>query len=533
MHDQLQPALLPSHSYDTSPINTTATVVPLPSYQYLTGQPTDLFARIVQTHHQETHIPLSLCIQAALSIGAFVQQGIRELEAPSGHITPASLMTAGVFPPALGKSTLIERFTAPIDAFMQTHEQTRQQQHKEHVHQQKLWEKTYKNLTDKLGKVNAYALEKQVTGEETKYQKALNLAKILEIALERHRHSEPQPLLPTGLKILGDVTPAGLSQAISQEHIQSLAIISSEAEEFLTKGIQQHSAILNKGFSGEQTQRHLATRGDESHHIPITALLFGQPTVMEQAFGGDNNRLRGTGTIARLLFTSPSGLSAPHGSAQPAPDAAQAKEDYYYWVDQMLQDNEAHFAAAEPRKRLQLSEEARQLWHQGRQEIHQQIAPNGRYARFEDHARRLPEQWLRVALVLHGYNEPQKPTVSAQTLQLAIQLVNAFSTEFVTIFYQPTQAERDVQQVLQWCDEKRSQGARYATQRYIRKMLDLKPVARIETALNTLACHGQVQCFPFQPTNHKGIRLKPVLMVDLYPRYVVDEARMNYVVQLE
>ncbi len=52
-------------------------VLPASSSLYLTGMAAgELFHDIVHTYQQESKAPLTLCIQAALGIGAFLQQGL-------------------------------------------------------------------------------------------------------------------------------------------------------------------------------------------------------------------------------------------------------------------------------------------------------------------------------------------------------------------------------------------------------------------------------------------------------------------------
>ncbi|MCK0163733.1 DUF3987 domain-containing protein [Marinobacter sp. S6332] len=227
------------------------------------------------------------------------------------------------------------------------------------------------------------------------------------------------------------------------------------------KSIKNQSSILNKGFSGEKTSKHLATRGDESYNIPITAIVFGQPYIMEKAFGGDNNRMRGTGTVSRSLFTYPlSAIGNQHGAlgrtlfdddiVQPHINAPYTEKRYCQWATEILNQNVTLFESGGSRRRLKLSRDALDMWYRGRAELDIELRSGGRYADFPDHGKRLPEQWLRVALVIHGYNQPEHEEISVETLRLAIQLVHSFSVEFQNLFRPISTEERDAMKLLKW-----------------------------------------------------------------------------------
>jgi uncharacterized protein DUF3987 len=121
-------------------------ILPSPSSLYLTGIAGELFNDIIHTYQQESKAPLTLCIQAALGIGGFLQQGLVELESPSGHTTSASLILFAALEPAAGKSSVIDRFTAPINEYIDIHTAKHQKLADGHIQEKELWERSRKSL---------------------------------------------------------------------------------------------------------------------------------------------------------------------------------------------------------------------------------------------------------------------------------------------------------------------------------------------------------------------------------------------------
>tara|TARA_R110001583_G_scaffold24480_1_gene89274 strand:- start:2314 stop:4008 length:1695 start_codon:yes stop_codon:yes gene_type:complete len=539
-------------------------VLPFPSYLYQTGMAGELFHDIIYTYQQESKAPPTLCIQAALGIGALLQQGIVELESPSGHTTSASLILFAGLEPAAGKSSVMDRFTAPINEFIDTHTAKHQKLADEHTQEKEVWERTRKALMRDLSKAEAEVAvllaEAETEAEEEKreevdvelpteaeasseidgtgYQATIKRVKTLKHALKTHTSKAPLPPATVGLGILSEATPAAITKFIKDNRIQSLAIISAEGEEFLNKGIKNQSSVLNKGFSGEKTSKQLATRGDESHNAPITALIFGQPYIMEKAFGGDNNRFRGTGTLSRCLFTCPfSNIGYQHRSStdstnyfQPNVDRPATEKSYHLWASELMDQNVKLFESGASRRRRKLSKDALAIWYQGRAELDIQLRPGGRYEQFRDHGNRLPEQWLRVALVIHGYNQRDHDEISAHTLRQAIVLVNSFSTEFQNVFRPTSQEERDTVKLLKWINDKRSQGFRYIGKSFATTGSSLRPVARLNNALQMLQQNGEINVGTVSCVDQKGRNTKPMVMLDLNPTLPFDQQAFDYAV---
>jgi uncharacterized protein DUF3987 len=170
------------------------------------------------------------------------------------------------------------------------------------------------------------------------------------------------------------------------------------------------------------------------------------------------------------------------------------------------------------------------MWYQGRAELDTQLRPGGRYEQFRDHGNRLPEQWLRVALVIHGYNQREHDEISAHTLRQAILLVNSFSTEFQNVFRPTSQEERDTVKLVKWINDKRSQGFRYIGKSFATTGSSLRPVARLNNALQMLQQNGEIIIGTVPCVDQKGRKTKPMVLLDLNPTLPFDQHALDYAV---
>lgn len=141
---------LPQPTFPNTQAPYSPSALPPPTDTYPTGFQGDLFANIVQEVQSQTMAPLPLCIQAALGVGAFLLQGLIEVEAPDGRITPASLVIIGVADPAEGKSSILKHFMAPIDDYLDTFKEKNKAREAKYELDKEVWEKVRKSLVRDL-----------------------------------------------------------------------------------------------------------------------------------------------------------------------------------------------------------------------------------------------------------------------------------------------------------------------------------------------------------------------------------------------
>lgn len=528
----------PNPSYFSPPqYNYPPFSLPTPSETYPTAcqdPDQELFAQITTTTRRKTQTPLSLNIQAVLSAGAFLLQNLVEVASPDGRTTPVSLICIGSADPAVGKSSILKYYMSPVDDYLKAYNKQQKQQDAKYQFEEKVWRKTEQRYINRLTK----ALERKASAEKTSdsgrkktTKKDPLSAETIRALLEEHQEKKPTPPPALPMAYLSDITSAAIPKFIKTHNLQSCAIISSEAQEFLKSDIKNNSYIMNKGFSGERVSRHLATRGDESYDIPITTLLFGQPAVIEKAFGGENNLLQGSGTISRCLFTSPISnvgyRDYSNASTNPGPQIqgadSQVLEAYSSLVKQWSDKNIRRTMTGEPKITLVLDTAANQYLQCYEQEVEFQKRPGGRYVEHPEHASRLGENGLRAAGIIHCLNNGLEGKISLATLIIAINIVNCFSTEYQRIFRVVSQAERDAATLHQHLQVKRSEYQRYFPKRILTANGPLRPVARLDAALLELARRGGISINPIASYNHRGQATKPLMIIDLYPHLPVDQ----------
>jgi len=368
-------------------------------------------------------------------------------------------------------------------------------------------------------------------------------------ALEKLEREKPIPPKQVGIGLLSDATPQAIPKFIKQRQLYSFGIITPEGEEILTNGIKHKSSILNKGYSGEATQRFRVGEGDQSYDVPITTCMFVQPDVAEKAFGAPGAKMRGTGMLARALLAfpettqgtrflpppevfEPKRIGSSHFSFPPLPKrrsgAQEIEQRYQQWVTDTLQRADDH--RDNPRNILKLTREAQTLWYQAFNECELAMRPGGRYADFRDHGSKLPDQWLRVAGIIHCYDHGFDSEISAETLTYAIALVNAHSSYFTALFAPMTEEYRDYLTLRQYLNRKR-QECRYLPKSVITAHGPLRPVKRVDVTLEMMFQQGEINVIPQPRQTQQGRRAKDIMIVDLHPSYPLDPGALEYAVQ--
>ncbi|MBK1618583.1 hypothetical protein CKO42_09055 [Lamprobacter modestohalophilus] len=502
-------------------------VLPPPTLDYLIGCEGERFADSVHEVQALTMAPLALCLQSALGVGALLMQGVGEVEAPDGRITPASLFLVGIAEPAEGKSSVLNYFLKPIEDALEADKDAQSAQREQYELDLEVWEQIRKRMVRDLAKARVEeALSERGAESEALLEALAPSAEELETALHKHLTQKPTPPRSIGLAIVSDITSAAFSTLIKEAQAKSIGIFTGEPQEFLSRGIKQDSSFLNKGYSGEKTTRYRANRGDESHDIPKTVLLLGQPAIIENAFGGEKNPLRDSGTVARCLFTfPPSTVGYRTYTTDVASHQARIErfqDAYRRWVVELIEINRRHFVDGAARKRIRLCPQAQDVWFRLRADVEQATRPGGRYAQHRDHGQRIPEQVLRVAVVIHGYNQGLEGDISVATLSQAIHLVNGFSTEYQRIFRTFSREEKDVMNVLEWVQAQRALNRRYVPKRFASANTSVRPVARLDVALQVLLQNREIDIIQCPSKNQRGIATKPILMIDVFPFYPGD-----------
>lgn len=418
LQPQLQPPQHPSHpSYLAhQQYNYPSPVLPPPSEKYPTANQflnPGLFAEITDLTQRLTQTPPSLNQITALGFYSFLLQGIVEVKSPDGRTGPVSLFCIGIADPAAGKSSILKYYLSPFDDYFNAYNKQQEERTAKYQFEKKVWSKTEQRYINSLTKAierEASAKNNEESSSKKTSKKTSLSAEAIRTLLEEHQQNKPTPPPPMPLAYQSDITPAAISKYIKENNTQSLGIFSPEAQEVIKNGLKNNSSIYNKGFSSEGTNKYRATRGDESHDIPITVVLLGQPMILDNAFGGDNNLLHGSGLAARCLFTYPTSNVGYRDYTNDTTNTdhqiqddhdAQILEAHAALVKKWIAENSRRAMTGEPKVCLELSKDAKPYLMQLRQEIERQFGPGGRYADHHAHGSRFIELVLRIVGILH------------------------------------------------------------------------------------------------------------------------------------
>lgn len=511
--------------------------LPAQGDDYHVGPEGSPFDAITEAITKEAQAPDLLSIQAALGAMSLVLQDQVRVERPNdGASLPVSLIIIGVARSGERKSTVMNAYMEPIHAYWARERERTQKAKAQYDSRLTVWNKTRSKLMNDVSKADAARLRAKARKDSADLGAAALAYQQANDALQLHMEDKPTAPLPINIGILSDVTPQAISKFIKENHVRSLGIMTAEGEEFLSNGIKQQSSILNKGYSGEATNRYRAGEGEQSYDIPITTCIFVQPEVAHNAFSGPKNLMRATGTLARTLFAYPASTQGTRflnkdeisvekfvanllQDNESYQDTQKIKEKYCQWITKRL----AHSSSASTEKMslLTLKKEAQALWYQAFNECEMHMQPGNRYEAFTDHASKLPDQWLRVAAIIHSYNHATSGEISTETLVAAIRLVNAFSDEFVRTFRSISNEEKDIFTLQGYIDRLR-QRYRYLPKRYITSCGPLRPTARCNAALFTLSQQGHITLSECPTRNSQGRQARPITMIDLAPHLPPD-----------
>ncbi|MGV2931038.1 DUF3987 domain-containing protein [Vreelandella venusta] len=511
-------------------------------------QPKNLFNDITWAMQMGNRAPLLLNVQAALAVGALVLQTQVSVERPNdGEVLPVSQLIIGIADSGERKSGIVDGFMAPVTVYLKAQKQKQIKAWQQYDEDIEVWRKTFKRFKDMKSEAYADRLMDEVEGEKIsqgRKKKELPSLESIERSIERLKQKEPIPPKQASIGILSDATPQAIPKFIKEQRVRSLGIVTAEGEEILTNGIKHKSSILNKGYSGEASQRYRVGEGDQSYDIPITVCIYVQPNIALNAFGGSDAKMRGTGTLARALVAFPAStqgtrlLQVPddsnHNTTPPLAyepttnEIKTIKKHYSRWVSDKMYRADKH--SEDKRIKMILSREAQTWWHRGFNECETSVLPDGRYVDFRDHASKLPDQWLRVATIIHCYNNGLAGEISLNTLKTAISWVNAFSAQFTQLFPTVSKEDKEYLTLQNYLNEKR-QMCRYLPKSIITSNGPLRPVSRLNIALEKMHQQGGIHIGLLPRYTQTGRPTKPLIVIDLFPQQPHNDCELHQSVQ--
>lgn len=445
--------------------------------------------------------PDLLMWQAVLSAYSFPLQGLVDVQAPNGKVTPCSLFCWGVAESGERKSGIVNYAYDPISDYEKRREEEFKENEENYLVELELWSATQKVLRNKY---------------------ARNQCDSIRADYIRHATSKPQKG-SAGTKIVNDITPEALLSTSHEQRLHSIASVSGEAGEIFSSPTTRSLSPYNNLWSGDPVRSDRKGGGSINVLPRLSVLWFSQPGVSKAFVDKGNSKARDNGFLARVLFAYP---QTTQGQRDIAIQSATPPDSYKRSLLSLMQMNEK--ATDNPnfkRSTIDFCEKAKELWFDVALSIEQELKSGGRYHGYSDHASKLADNICRVALILHCSMYGIQGQVSTRTLESAISLCFRFSDEFTRTFRPSHHKQGSPNHLMEFISGRVSLGVRYLKLNYIRQYgpNKLRDRVRLHDAIAQHCQNGDISLISHGRTT----------VVDSTPRRLHDELKLVHDLNLQ
>lgn len=355
-----------------------------------------LFEAAVGESAREHQVSREMAMMCALGAIATACQGLVDVEMPTGHRVPTSLMLLTIAESGERKTVtqnyFFEAITNLNDVAHRTNEAALLQQKVDH----QLW------ITQK--KYLERAFNKCATqGDEAATHAALE-------AVAEHLRAEPQPVR-SGKFLYEDTTPQALVQML-YENIPHGCLLTSEASSIFSGKALGELDKLNTLWDGGSVKVDRISRDSfVLQNARLTLSLMAQPNVINRFMSKRGEEARGTGFLARFLVVKPRTM-AGHRTNQKLSKLSR-KKAFNTRIQELLTSE-----SSSERQVLQFSEQAKDFWFMCNQYLEKQMQENGLYYYLKDHASKLLENTSRLAATLHTFERKNNSDIEIDIFTL-------------------------------------------------------------------------------------------------------------------
>lgn len=457
------------------PLTAVRELPPFP-LEALPGWVADQVAAVAQTFQTPPDLPGCIAF-AALSAAAAGRAIVR---VRAGWDEPINIYTVVVMPPSSRKSPPFRAMTAPLrQAERELVEATRAEREQARI--------TRTTAERTLEKAEREAL--------TSSDQAGALAAAVDAAMAAAGvEVPPEPRL-----LADDLTPESAATLLAS-HGGRLAVLSAEGGLFATLAGRYSGTpnldIFLKGYSGDT---HRVDRlGRPPEYIDRPALTLGltvQPAIIDEL--RKTRLLRGTGFLARILYSLPPNTVGARLSRPPAAEHAIAER-----YDEALRGIVRELADWTDPAVLQMTSAADDAMAAYQDAIEPKLNPDGgEWAHIGDWAGKLAGQTARIAGLLHiaeHLTAPWERPLTEQTVDRARQFGDYFTAHALTVFDQlgTDPAIADARHLLAWIQ--RSEVERFTRREIHRKNRGgrFRSAADLTPGLALLEDYGYLRLLP-------------------------------------
>ncbi|HMU87053.1 MAG TPA: YfjI family protein [Agitococcus sp.] len=481
-------------------INNKLRTIPVPNK----SDPVAFFQNAVKEVVQNTQAPedmVQLCALAAIST---VIQRLIKVKLPGVGVVPTSLMLMIVAKSGERKSAVESKFFNPIREFEQSKRIVYEKDYQQWKAEHEVWEIERKAVQKKLDKAittNAPSEEIDVIRAELTQKIAQELKK------------------PTPIKILYDDSTSQALYSGLKNGLLFAGLISSEGGSVLKSGVFSDMAKLNSLWSGESITIDRVKA--ESIHISdarLTTLIMVQPEILADYMDKKGEQARGSGLIARFLFSSGQSTQGTRLMEDYNQEPRwEYLERFNYLIKEFLESSyQSSLKEAFNPQILELSPAAEKLWITYYNNIERHINIGGVYDSFGDHASKLAENAGRIAALLN-YFHWNSNIIGSEVMEYAINCCDNLSKNFLVFFNVQPQEIQDAEKLLEWLND--TIKYQFHKSRSIKKNDILKygpsflrKSERLNKALEVLLHNGSIYFFQdMRRTTYVGLNLYQIL----------------------
>ena len=368
-----------------------------------------LFESAVTEASDQIQVAREMAITTALGAMTTACQGLIDIELPTKHKVPASLMLLTVAESGERKTTLHSLFFRRIlelqnEAFEQDRETDKQ-----HKHQYLIW-KSEKNVL--LSIYKSHIKNNEDTDD------------ILERLTE---HEEKEPASPRLRKfIYDDTTPQALIQNMNNSSLNA-CLLTSEANSLFSGHGLKELHHLNTLWSGNSIiVDRVGAQNLILKNARLALALMTQPDVIDRFLAKRGDEARGMGFLARFLVVRPK-LMAGNRESKDLSELTHILKFNDHAAKLMKRSSETK----EQRQIIKFSANACVEWKKYNAQIEQEMKTNKMYFYYKDHASKLMDNVSRVAGIIHTF-ENKEGDIDTNTLNYAHELCLRYSNHFIT-----------------------------------------------------------------------------------------------------
>ncbi|QOF85654.1 MULTISPECIES: YfjI family protein [unclassified Pseudomonas] len=370
-----------------------------------------LFESAVTEAARELQVSREMAMMCAFGAMATACQGQVNLQMPTGHPAPTSLMLLTIAESGERKTTTQNYFFDAINVLNDEEYQANEVSFRKHRINYELWETKKRHLQRMYSKCAAQE-------DEDATHAALE-------KLTEHLKTEPQPNR-SGKFLYEDTTPQALVQMLYENRPNGCLLTSEASSIFSGKALGELDKLNTLWDGGSVIVDRVSREGFILRDARLTLSLMAQPSVIASFMGKRGNEARGTGFLARFLVVKPRTMAGErtHEKLSSLP----RKQNFNARVREKLT-----FATSSSRQVLRFSEPAASLWYEYSQYLEQEMRSNGLYHYLRDHASKLLENASRLAAILHTFERTSDndTEIDLFTLKFCWEFARACSGHFI------------------------------------------------------------------------------------------------------